>query len=204
MPKRAQLRIHGFGDVEVRFTTEFLVDLEKAYDSIFLFESLMDDIGRFPRYLDVYPADRAWWLRHRLGNAHLAEVATEVPLADRLVLSGVRLNSPGFWHFLGALNPLEVIRNYLNDRHERRKDRDYRESAEHRRLQLENLKRENEVIADRIRLARDLGATDRDLAAMLDQFVHRPLLALDRHQDRGVIERAEVVSIADEEKKVSD
>ena len=31
--------------------------------------------------------------------------------------------SPGFWEFLGSLNPLEVIRRYLNDRHERAKDR---------------------------------------------------------------------------------
>ena len=62
------------------------------------------------------------------------------------------------------MNPLEVVRKYLNDRHERRKDRDYRERAEERRLQLENLQTENEVLEQRIKIAKELGATENDLA----------------------------------------
>lgn len=120
------------------------------------------------------------------------EVASLVPHSERLVLKAAQLSSPGYWDFLGKLNPLEVIRHYLNDRHERRKDRDYRESAEARRLRLENLKLENQVLRERIEIARGLGATERDLAPLLNELVYRPLQALDRHQDRNVLEYAEV------------
>ena len=87
-----------------------------------------------------------------------------------------------------------MIRQYLNDRHERRKDREYRESAEERRLQLENMKLENEVIAGRIEIAKELGATENDLVPLLNEMVNKPLLGLDRHQEKNVIEHAERVN----------
>lgn len=94
---------------------------------------------------------------------------------------------------MGALNPFEVFRKYLSDRHERRKDRDYRESAEERKLILENLSTETRVISERVRLAREMGATDRDLAPLLNELIYKPLVALDRYQDKGVIEDAEIL-----------
>jgi hypothetical protein len=201
MRRQGQLRIHGHGNVEVRYASEYLVDLERAYDSVLLFESIVDDASRLPRYLErwnvVDPMHWPWSLPRDGSSINVAEA---IPYPDRLVLAGVRLNSPGFWDFLGALNPLEVVRKYLNDRHERRQDRDYRESAEMRRLALENLKLENEIIAERIKLAKGLGATDRHLISMLDQLVYQPLLALDRHQDRGVIEGAEITTLGENEK----
>ena len=118
----------------------------------------------------------------------------------QLVLSAVRLSSPSFWEFLGTLNPLEVVRKYLNDRHERRKDREYRDTAEQRRLTLENLALENKVISDRVKLAKQLGATNRDLAPLLNELVYQPLTRLDRSQDRGVITYAELPGSDDEHK----
>ncbi|MBV9512110.1 MAG: hypothetical protein JO303_17700 [Caulobacteraceae bacterium] len=118
-----------------------------------------------------------------------------IPDAERLILAAVDIASPGVWEFLGSLHPLEVLRRYLNDRHERRKDRDYRETAEQRRLHLENLKLEDGIIADRIRLAREMGATDRDLAPLLNALVNRPLAALDKHQDRQLIGAAEMADV---------
>jgi hypothetical protein len=115
-----------------------------------------------------------------------------VPLSEQLILLSVRLESPGFWEFAGSLNPLEVVRRYLNDRHERRKDREYRESAEQRRLSLENLALESRVISDRVRLAKELGAKDSDLTPILKNFLYRPLVALDPHQDRGLVDNAEL------------
>ena len=50
MRGQAQLRIHGHGNVEVKYTTEYLADLERAYDSVFLFESIIEDASRLPRY----------------------------------------------------------------------------------------------------------------------------------------------------------
>ena len=76
------------------------------------------------------------------------------------MLQRVQLTSPGFWEFLGTLSPLEVMRNALNDRHRRRQDREYREEAERRRLDLQNDYLETEVLRDRIALAREAGLSD--------------------------------------------
>jgi hypothetical protein len=84
------------------------------------------------------------------------------------------------------------LRKYLNDRHERRKDHDYRESAERRRLELENLSLESRVLSERIRIAKEIGATDRDLAPLLNELIYKPLVLLDRYQDKNVIEHAEI------------
>jgi hypothetical protein len=155
----------------------------------------------FPRYpfgLDFgWPAPRGAVRRTREWPPTAEQVASFVSRSEQLILSAVSLTSPGFWEFLGTLNPLEVLRKYLNDRHERRKDLKYRESAERRRLELENLHLESKVISERVRIAKEIGATDRDLAPLLNELIDKPLVALDRYQDKGVIEHAEIPSHRD-------
>jgi hypothetical protein len=94
---------------------------------------------------------------------------------------------------MGALNPLEIIRQYLNDRHERRKDHQYRAEHEARRLELENRLLENKVLRERIEIAKSIGATDQDLTPLLNELVYKPLRRLDGPQDRGNIETAEII-----------
>jgi hypothetical protein len=202
MPEQSRLRVHGQGDVEVELVAAFLSDLKHAYDSVLLFDATIDGMRRaarefpFPRYpfaLDFgWPPGPRATRRTRDWPPTPEEVASFVPRAEQLVLSAVSLASPGFWEFLGTLNPLEVLRKYLNDRHERRKDRDYRESAERRRLELENLTLESRVLSERIRIAKEIGATDRDLAPLLNELIYKPLALLDRYQDQHVIEHAEI------------
>jgi len=202
MPEQARLRVHGQGNVEVELAAAFLGDLKHAYDSVLLFDATIDGMRRaardfpFPRYpfgLDFgWPPGRRAVRRTRDWPPTAEEVASFVPHAEQLVLSAVNLASPGFWEFLGTLNPLEVLRKYLNDRHERRKDREYRELAERRRLELENLSRESRFLSERIRIAKEIGATDRDLAPLLNELVYKPLALLDRYQDKNVIEHTEI------------
>jgi hypothetical protein len=198
----ARLKIYGQGNVEVEFVTAYLADLAHAYNSVFALQVALDGMNRaanewpFGWRLGVYAV---WPLPSNRGKLRLRdwpptadEAASMVPLSEQLILLSVRLESPGFWEFAGSLNPLEVVRRYLNDRHERRKDREYRESAEQRRLSLENLALESRVISDRVRLAKELGAKDSDLAPILKNFLYRPLVALDPHQDRGLVDNAEL------------
>jgi hypothetical protein len=193
------MRVNGHGDVEVQYITEYLRDLRHAYNSILVFDGTLERLDRsFRRYgYPPYFGEFVPPFAPRLSRSRREwppteeEVASLIPHSEQLVLTKVQLQSPGFWEFLGKLNPLEVIRQYLNDRHEQRKDREYRESAEARRLKLENLQRENTIIRERIQLARELGATERDLAPLLNELVFRPLGGLERHQDRGVIENVE-------------
>jgi hypothetical protein len=206
MPEQARLRVYGEGDIEVELVAAYLVDLKHAYDSILLFETILDGVWRaahdFPFPLYPFPLDFDFgWPMPRRGTRRIGvwppsanEVASYVPRAEQLILSAVSLASPGFWEFLGTLNPLEVLRKYLNDRHERRKDHAYRESAERRRLELENLLLENRVLSERVRLVKEIGATDRHLAPLVNELIHKPLVALDRYQDRGMIEHAEIPS----------
>jgi hypothetical protein len=210
MPEQARLRVYGEGGVEVELVTAYLGDFNHAYASLLLFEATIDGMRRaareFPFFPHYYPF--AWDLalpvprravrRIRDWPPSADEVVSYIPRAEQLVLSAVSLASPGFWEFLGTLNPFEVFRKYINDRHERKKDHEYRDSAEMRRLALENLSLENRVIAERIRMAKEIGATDRDLAPLLNELVYKPLLSLDHYQDRGVIEHAEIPPIARE------
>lgn len=103
----------------------------------------------------------------------------------RLVAVSIRMNSPGEWNFLGSLNPLEVLRKYLNDRHQRKLDFEYRSKAEAKRLELDNIhkllmnmKLENKVLADRMKLIEKCGATPEEVRSLLNLLVHRPLTQL--------------------------
>lgn len=77
---------------------------------------------------------------------NVPSVPAHLAVADPLIVSRVVLQSPGFWEFFGSLNPLEVLRKYLNDRHERKKDDDYRSAAERDRLEIENAIRRLELV----------------------------------------------------------
>ena len=90
---------------------------------------------------------------------------------------------------------LRFIRQYLNDRHERKKDKEYRNENEKRRQELENSLLENKVVKERIEMAKSIGATDQELTPLLNELVYKPLRRLDGPQDRGAIETAELVVV---------
>ena len=191
----AFLRIDGRGDVPVSEIEEYLEALQNSYGGLTAFESLTDSaIERIQPFLPsvvntepstnirVFPIAPIWTdMVSRFSSPRFKPV--ELIRPDQvLMLKAVRMESPGFWEFFGKLNPLEVIRQFLNDMHEHRKDREYREAAEERRLNLKNLALENQIIKARISLAKSLGATDADLTPLLNQLVVGPLNQLARYQ----------------------
>ncbi|UJB73211.1 hypothetical protein HRE53_32115 (plasmid) [Acaryochloris sp. 'Moss Beach'] len=131
------------------------------------------------------------------------KVAAMVPEADRLKLIGIELHSPGFWDFLGKLSPLEVLRQYLNDRHERQKDHEFRSPAETRKLDLENQSLELDIIERKIGILEHLGAKDRDLALLKEYLLAKSLRQLDPYQDQGLIFESEIVDPNIEKKKIA-
>ena len=108
MPEQARLRVYGEGDIEVELVAAYLVDLKHAYDSILLFETILDGVRHtardfpFPRYpfpLDFdfgWPMPRRGTRRVRVWPPSADEVASYVPRAEQLILSAVSLASPGF------------------------------------------------------------------------------------------------------------
>lgn len=113
----------------------------------------------------------------------------------RLELARVSIQSPGWIEVLGAVNPLREIREYLKDRHERRKDCEYREAAEKDRLQLENellqrqiLEKENGILRERVELLKEAGASDDEIRQIIWASLGQPLSRLGHHQDTKLIE----------------
>lgn len=173
----ASLVIESVGDRELAEITDFLAALEMAYNSFLFFEALS---AESMRWLLMY-----WEFQSvLLTNKQLRE---RIQPANRLILKQVRLQSPGFWEFLGSLSPLEVARQYLQDRHERRKDRSFRESHEDIRLYLENCLLLTKVINERIAIGKTIGLSEQQMAPLVDDLLFKPLNTLGRYQDDGLI-----------------
>jgi hypothetical protein len=126
--RHAALEIGSFGHIRVEDGRRLLAAIERAYNSFLVFERLIDSAQNGHSAALFNPPAR-------LAASQWRDFISS---EDRLVLGRVRLSSPGILQFLGALNPLEFIRKILADRHERRKDNQYRNAAEQDRLQLEN------------------------------------------------------------------
>jgi len=174
-----------------------LQDVEAAYNRIFLFFSFVDFFGDEERFFRW----RHWreWRELRLPPPFWApfvgfpqiEFLEAILPEYKLEVKRIQIESPGFWEFLGALNPLQQIREYLNDRHKTRQDREYREQAERERLLLENelirrqiWEKENSVFGEH-------GFSDDEIRRLIWVYVSQPLIALGKHQDAGLIENAD-------------
>ena len=163
----------------------FLSDLENAYLALYTSELERLLLRASRRWPFPYPIPL-------LGSPRFVPLTTDaLPPDARLTLARVRIESPGAWEFIGSLNPLQQIREYLKDRHSRRQDREYRENLERDRLELENELLRNKVRAQRIEMMRDIGIDDEYIRGMLWSSSGVYLSRLGRHQDSRLISGAE-------------
>ena len=128
------LRIEGRGGVRASDIRNLLQALETAYQAVSRVEVAAESLSEMFEWAERYGPPSRYWSPAWLAQSPVLSAT----VSDPLVVSRVELSSPGFWEFFGSRPPLEALRKYLNDRHERRKDNDYRSDAEHRRLDLEN------------------------------------------------------------------
>lgn len=185
------LRLHGRGDEPVDEIIGLLDALNSAYEGIVRYRLLLDRMYSYRRWLRRY--SHPFYLEDGLHFWAVSDYAKYgLPPGFRLSLKGVRLQSPGFWDFLGKLNPLEVLRNAINDAHERRKDRDYRESAEARRLRLENIILENQALSGRMAVLRDLGMTEEEMAQVRTTLIYQPIEKVLQYQNARLVDFAEL------------
>ncbi|RCW27662.1 hypothetical protein DFR48_102146 [Ciceribacter lividus] len=185
-PFRLRIAAHRAGGVDE--IVRFLSDINAAYEACYFFEVRLTRWQR--RY--IFEAPSHTWLEPNL-SVNATEPSSILP-EFQLELTKVSINSPGFWEFLGALNPLQQMREYLKDRHERLKDKDYRNLSEKERLQLENellraqvIKAKHDVLRDRVSLLREMDMSDQQIAELVWRSVGVPLAKLGRHQDAGLI-----------------
>ena len=176
----------------------FLSDLENAYIALYSFDVFWFSHGSWRH---VHPA-KSIELGHPLQGLGYFEYTsiepTMIPPSARLSLERVHIESPGFWEFLASLNPLLQLREFLNDRHRRRQDREYREEAEKERLELDNKLIQRQIeekdIANtkqKIKYLRDLGYDDYEIRQIIWTQVGIPMSRLGHHQDIRLISGAE-------------
>lgn len=79
------------------------------------------------------------------------------------MLNAGQLKPSGFLESVAKLNPFEVWRQYLCDRHERKKDDRYREKAEARTLELTNDRIKLELIKEAVNVVKDAGGSQEEL-----------------------------------------
>lgn len=127
-------------------------------------------------------------------RVNLLELQTKLDIkkivlpSETLKINKVNIQSPGFWEFLGSLNPLQQIREYLNDRHERCKDKKYRSRQEEELGDLSIMEKKNNIINQRIEILKGLGYSETEIRQLVSSMIIEPLNKLGQHQDRGLIE----------------
>jgi hypothetical protein len=109
---------------------------------------------------------------------------------DKLLLISICIESPGFWEFLGSINPLEQIRKYLNDRHERIKDKKFRDRQEENYREIEIQILNNKDIKEKIEILEKIGCTKIEIRELIGGYVVNPLHRLDKYQNNGQIENS--------------
>ena len=186
-PRRKQTIIVSISrSGEVREFVQLFSDLEYVYNNLYAWELLVDQTrGDSPTTI--------WRPRRGVGLRRIPKPEQVVLPDDRLYLSKIEIASPGSAEIIGALNPLETLRKYLQDRHARRQNKEYRESAEAQRLALENERLRIEVVKDKVDLLRSLGVPEDKIRAALSQHIVEPLERLDRLQEAGLIETAKAI-----------
>jgi hypothetical protein len=207
--RRSLIIVESEGGIRLSDVRKFLAEIEDAYNRVLLLLTLLEGLPHLVRSPGISPF-RASLKEYgpfaliaggegKLVHFTKSSVASMVGRNQSLILSSVRLESPGNWSFLGVSETLEVLRKALNDRQERRKDRQYREATDEDKRRLENELLRIHVLSERVKVAKELGATEEDLAPLLGQLLYDPLDELAVFQDRGLITDVKVVE-ADEPK----
>ena len=210
---------HKAGQRVIR-VAEFLATLEETYNALILLDRFLDEMPQPTATVRLFEQQTARirgsrspieWHPNARSYANLISTrdslrraAQIIPPNARLRLYAVEVHSPGFWSFVGKVIPFDCIRQWVQDAHERRKDRAYREADEEERLDLENEMRKAdidareldnelkrvEIFRKKVEVARELGATDSDLNPLLQNLFYKPLKRLERYND--IIDEVEV------------
>lgn len=141
-----------------------------------------------------------------------------IPRNDSLFISKLSVSSPGFWEIIGKMMPLTQLREYLKERHERQKDRKYKNELEEEKLRLENLKErklllmefndreyeyfkkkkfdavelelnKNIVIKERIEILKELGFSDEEIRTYIVSPLSEGMSIIDFFKEKGILDQ---------------
>ncbi|ENM3796771.1 hypothetical protein NTH45_003415 [Vibrio cholerae] len=173
--KKVLIRVHGQGVYDTEHVATFLERFSAAYKSLSTLDTRMKMLTESGYKIN-------------LAQLNITGHAPE----HYLEIIGVEFHSPGFWEFLGKLNPLEVLRQYLNDRHERKKDEDYRNTLEKEKLGIENDILKLEFTRQVIEVARQTGHSEEEIRSIVRDQIVIPLISLDALSEKGMVTYVEI------------
>jgi len=192
MASDTKLRINTKKLGDIRDIILYLQVLEKAYNHLYAFEFIVNDVKRRHKELN----QSSWGTRKPVRTIASIRKPEEMVLPDdRIQITSIVIKSPGFWEFLGSVNPLEVVRKYLCDRHERKKDEAYRNQLEKERGELENEKLRTQIVQEKVNILKDLGVPEEKIRKALFEHVIKPLGELDTIQNKGLVADAEIIGV---------
>ena len=193
MIKRGKMRLNMQRGASVTEFKEFLDDLELAYLAVYELPNQktwqnLERRFRFPLEL----MDPSFFMQRLIGADRLHSADVFPP--DKLEITRISIQSPGWIELLASLNPLQQLREYLTDRHERKKDKEWRWESEKQRAIAE-------LDILRIQAERERTGAIKEFCDLLDQMdihpdekqrivwerVGAPLARLARHQDSGLL-----------------
>jgi len=197
---KATLVIFGNTLGAVEQVSNFLYTLDCVYDHLQKLEEFLDNE---PSILDI-----PWFKygqRSILAQDKLADdfnIFINVRGEEKLFLDKCNFNSPGLWEFIGKLNILEVLREYLKDRHSRIKDELYRNIAEQESLQLENSMKKIELYEKLVNFGKNSGLSEKEVSELAKRLITRPLSTLENYKSKEIIINAKIKTRKKDEEKV--
>jgi hypothetical protein len=192
---RAILRVHSFSGIPSSELRQLLADVEYAYNGVSGFDYFVrrfEGVTEFRRRFVPWP--EAFPLVPGPLTFSREQVALHVPIDRSMYVHRVKLESPGFWDFLGRTLSLEALNEWLNGHHDRR-ERRARAPHRERMDDLDYEDRRTQVLYRRYRACQDMGLSEEDLAPLANELVAKPLRELDKHADSGLITGTEILQL---------
>jgi hypothetical protein len=190
--ERGTVRLNLERGATVAEFRKFLDDLELAYVAIYDLPTI-GDAGYFDRpHLSrrEYRLSRYDYLYGNMDGIRPRDIYPP----DQLEISKISIQSPGWIELLASWSPLQQIREYLKDRHERKKDKLWRWESERMRemaeLELLRIQAERErtgAIRDFYGLLEEMDVSSEERQKILWQRLGAPLSRLAHHQDSGLL-----------------
>ena len=194
--EKRKVRIYGNTLGEVKDVALFLYTLETNYKNLLAYdkaimESVISTTFPYPTYEKV--------LSRFMRFASECCVDEFLEPEDKLVICSINFNSPGFWEMIGSWNPLNQIREYINERHARKRDKEYAWELDKKIIQTEVEKKNLENDMLRVELIQNITkqlqliGLDKEYILHITKNCYKNLELLNEHIDEERITKIEVV-----------
>ena len=186
---KGRLKIYAFQGGEIDDVIKFLYHLRNAYESLYVFDVISQEIQEYNK------AERNFIL----SRIPISKIHDAISPSDKLIVDKVSIQSPGVWEVLGSWNPLAQLRDYLSERHERKKDNLWRNDLDRQEKWLKNMLLATQLMDQQVDLYKKANVGEEDIRKMILGYGYRSLQSLNSYQDKDMIGSAEITAIEESE-----